>query len=113
MKIKSIQPLYNMLYSFSCSTLDGEKGLYLLVFEKADLSSNFDHSKHHDVTAMNILMFLQRKNLVNIDTEKSQGEWVEWNQPNLTKFSQEIIPKVYGAWSLAQTKGASLIEKYG
>ena len=56
--------------------------------EKAELRFVFDHSMHHTVVAANIILFLERRNYIDIkvDCLKAHCEWehkdsrFEWNE---------------------------------
>ena len=46
----------------------------MLSYEKVDLRNQFDEKKHHAVTAMNILLFLERKGILKINYAESHGK---------------------------------------
>ena len=45
----------------------------MLPFEKAELLKHFNDGKHHAVTTVNVLLFLQRKGLLALDDTKKDG----------------------------------------
>ena len=93
--ISKTASLVNNLYSFSRDTLKQNKGLEMLTFEKTELRNQFNDNKHHAVTAMNILLFLQRKKILVIDNTKSAGKKLDWIEGKVQKFIDEVIPKFY------------------
>jgi hypothetical protein len=97
--ISKTASLVNNLYSFSRDTLKQNKGLEMLTFEKTELRNQFNDNKHHAVTAMNILLFLQRKKILVIDNTKSAGKKLDWIESKVQKFIDEVIPKFYDALS--------------
>ena len=61
--------------------------------EKERLRDKFDESKYHLVTAMNILMFLQRIDVIQMDSlPPNQGKKYQWNMLKLDKMIDTIIP---------------------
>ena len=76
--ISKTASLINNLYSFSRDTLKREKGLEMLPYEKLELRDQFNEDKHHAVTAMNILLFLQRKGILKITDAEPGGKRFDW-----------------------------------
>lgn len=111
--ISKTASLVNNLFSFSRDTLKQNKGLEMLPFEKNELRDQFNDNKHHAVTAINILMFLQRKKILVIDVNKSGGKKLEWIESRVQKFIDEVIPNFYEKLSKDQATAAALIKQYG
>ena len=72
-KIFSTQELINILIKFSRATLNEDTALQMLPYEKDQLRNLIEDDKHHAVTAMNILMYFQRRGLLDIDNENFGG----------------------------------------
>ena len=64
-------------------------------FEKDKLRKLIEDDKHHAVTAMNILMYFQRRGLLDIGGELLGGQVVKWNDQNIQRFFIEALPQVY------------------
>ena len=72
-KLHSTQDLINILIKFSRATLNEDTVLQMLPYEKDKLRNLIEDDKHHAVTAMNILMYFQRRGLLDIDNENYGG----------------------------------------
>ena len=72
-KIHSTQDLINILIKFSRATLNEDTVLQMLPYEKDQLRNLIEDDKHHAVTAMNILMYFQRRSLLDIGGELLGG----------------------------------------
>ena len=103
----------SVLSTFSRDALKDDQELDMLPFEKAQLRDLFDDSKHHTVTAVNILLFLQRRGVLDVDTASSEGKRILWNEGNVKRFLEHAMPMFYDAYSKGRAKAASLIEEYG
>ena len=69
----------NLIIRQSTEQLSSIKGLDILPTEKSFLKENFKQEKHHIVTAMNIVMFLQRHQIIAIEPG-SEGKVFVWNE---------------------------------
>ena len=67
----------------------------MLPYEKAKLRTFFDESMHHLVTAMNIVLFFQRRRLLNVGDSDSEAKKIRWNEANVKRFYNEAMPQVY------------------
>ena len=94
-KIHSTQDLINLLTKFSRATLKEDPVLQMLPYEKDQLRNLIEDDKHHAVTAMNILMYFQRRSLLDIDNENFGGQRIKWNDQNIQRFFVEALPQVY------------------
>ena len=72
-KLHSTQDLINILIKFSKATLNEDTVVQMLPYEKDQLRNLIEDDKHHAVTAMNILMYFQRRGLLDIDNENYGG----------------------------------------
>ena len=72
-KAQTTQDLINLLICWSKATLNEDTVLQMLPYEKDQLRNLIEDDKHHAVTAMNILMYFQRRGLLDIDNENFGG----------------------------------------
>jgi hypothetical protein len=69
-------------------------------YEKTLLRSDFNESKHHIVTAMNIMMFLERFSILVIDP---LGKKFDWDDKAIQQMIKTEIPANYKVLSENQT----------
>ena len=72
-KAQTTQDLINLLICWSKATLNEDTVLQMLPYEKDQLRNLIEDDKHHAVTAMNILMYFQRRSLLEIGGELLGG----------------------------------------
>ena len=72
-KVKTTQDLINLLICWSKATINEDTVLQMLPYEKDQLRNLIEDDKHHAVTAMNILMYFQRRSLLDIGSELLGG----------------------------------------
>ena len=85
----------------------------MLPFEKAELRTNFDESMHHLVTAMNVLMFFQRRELLDVGDSDTEAMKIRWNEANVKRFYNETMPQVYESLKKATVISNTLIGANG
>ena len=66
------------------------KGLDMLKHEKEQLNAAFNSEKHHLVVAMNIILWLSRWELLNIDNHSSQGKKFVWAMEKVNHVITEV-----------------------
>ena len=72
-KAQTTQDLINLLICWSKATLNEDTVFQMLPYEKDQLRKLIQDDKHHAVTAMNILMYFQRRSLLDIGGELLGG----------------------------------------
>lgn len=80
----------------------------MLPFEKTHLRSDFNDNKHHVVTAMNIMMFLERFSILKIDT---LGKKFDWDESVIQKMIKIVIPGNFKVLSENQTAAQKIVTR--
>ena len=106
--IKYTQNLVKILVDVSKETLARDNVLEMLPSEKAELRILFDETMHHTTTAINILMFFQRRELIDIGDPYHEGKKFKWNEANVRRFYNVTMPKVYDSLQKATKSSNSL-----
>ena len=74
----------------------------MLPYEKEDLRASFNADKYHLVVALNIIMYLQRKGILNIDNQGSQGKKFDWNIEKVNYMINTMVKQTYDTLSQNQ-----------
>ena len=84
--ITKTSSLLNNLVSFSKDQLKQIKGLDMLQHEKDKLRSEFSDQRHNATVSMNIILYLQRWDIININTMSGGGKKFEWDELKVDQF---------------------------
>ena len=80
-RVFKTRSLAKLLMKVSRTTLEEVVTRCMTKEEKTKLQFCFDHSIHHTVVAANILLFLERRNYIDIKIDpEHQGRKFEWNE---------------------------------
>jgi hypothetical protein len=71
----------------------------MLPYEKEELRASFNADKHHLVVAMNIIMYLQRKGILNLDNQGGQGKKFIWNIEKTNYMINVVVKQSYDTLS--------------
>ena len=68
------------------------KGLDLLKDEKRQLNLHFNDEKDNIVVAINIMMYLVRKEIIELDTALHKGKKFMWNTRQVDFLINSVLP---------------------
>ena len=118
-RVLKTSSLARLVRKVSHQTLKRDVTRSLTGDEKAQLRFIFDHSVHHAVVSANILLFLERRNYIDIKVDEFyQGNGFEWNEQVLQAAIEDqqqclLDPEDgSGAWTLSHFVGDHQLCEY-
>ena len=111
-RVLKTSSLAGLVRKVSYQTLKEDVTRSMTTEEKAQLRFFFDHSVHHTVVSANILLFLERRNYIDIKVDQEyQGSEFEWNEQVLQAAIEDQQQCLMdpedgsGAWCLSHFVG--------